>query len=81
MNEIEPVAYAMSLYEFAHDLLPHAEELDSEWEVCQKWYREFIHRDLHLEGSVFPPFSGKDFCNHLATLSEVSGVFGFLALQ
>ena len=81
MNEIEPAAYAMSLNEFANDLRPHAEELDSEWEVCQKWYREFIHRKLHLGGSVFRPFSGKDFCDHLATLSEVSGAFGFLALQ
>ena len=81
MNEIEPVAYAFSLKEFINDLRPHAKKLDSEWEVCQKWYREFINRNLHLGGSVFRPFSGKDFCNHLATLSEVSGAFGFLALQ
>ncbi len=73
--------YFTRLREFASDIRPICIEMDVKSAQCIKWYGEFVSRELHVGGSAIRPFAGDDFCEALATLSEVSGAFAFLALQ
>ena len=80
-KEMEYRPYSERLKEFATELSFEAEKLDTEGATCQKWYREFVQRELHLGGSELLPFQTGEFCESLSVLSEASGAFGFLALQ
>ena len=73
--------YFTRLREFASEIRPFCIELDAKSAVCIEWYAEFVSRELHVGGSAIRPFAGDDFCEALATLSEASGAFAFLALQ
>lgn len=76
-----PAAYLDRLRRFAAAIQPDAEALDSDPGALAAAYSRFVADGLHTGGGAREPLSGPDFCESLAILGQVSGAFGFLALQ